>query len=224
MQEGGFTRRHRDESLPLFEREPRLLLRFLTRWSESSPTPARTSWRVVLSWLGNELIPSLPEQRQKHTTFLCEDDRCTTPKPPRPPIGRASLSGAEPTRHALPVSGDSRKQRCRLHGGRSTGPHCQPAAQTPHTRAGSRFRCVAEGTPLDPLDLGSRRPCTVRPVSPTVRPLADAREPHYRLRAVAVASGEVYDFELQPETPGEIPLQIENLVSGAKLMGKIVVQ
>jgi FtsP/CotA-like multicopper oxidase with cupredoxin domain len=38
------------------------------------------------------------------------------------------------------------------------------------------------------------------------------------------ASGEVYDFELQPETPGEIPLQIENLVSGAKLMGKIVVQ
>ena len=26
-----------------------------------------------------------------------------------------------------------------------------------------------------------------------MRPLADAREPHYRLRAVAVASGEVYE-------------------------------
>jgi manganese oxidase len=39
------------------------------------------------------------------------------------------------------------------------------------------------------------------------------------------ASGEVYDFEFQPEAPGEIPLQIENYFNAkAKLVGKIVVQ
>ena len=39
-----------------------------------------------------------------------------------------------------------------------------------------------------------------------------------------LASGEAYDFEFQPDTAGEIPLEIENLVSKAKLVGKIVVQ
>ena len=39
-----------------------------------------------------------------------------------------------------------------------------------------------------------------------------------------IASGEVYDFEFQPETAGEIPVEIENLVSKAKLAGKMVVQ
>ena len=39
-----------------------------------------------------------------------------------------------------------------------------------------------------------------------------------------IASGEVYDFEFQPEAAGEIPVEIENLVSKAKLAAKIVVQ
>lgn len=42
--------------------------------------------------------------------------------------------------------------------------------------------------------------------------------------SLKIASGETYDFEFQPEAPGEIPLQVENLVSKAKLSGKIVVQ
>jgi len=39
-----------------------------------------------------------------------------------------------------------------------------------------------------------------------------------------IASGETYDFEFQPEAPGEIPLQIENDDTKSKLVGKIVVQ
>lgn len=39
-----------------------------------------------------------------------------------------------------------------------------------------------------------------------------------------IASGETYDFEFQPDKPGEIPLQIENIVNLSKLVGKIVVQ
>ncbi len=40
-----------------------------------------------------------------------------------------------------------------------------------------------------------------------------------------IASGEAYDFEFQPDAPGEIPLQIENYFNGkGKLVGKIVVQ
>jgi len=40
-----------------------------------------------------------------------------------------------------------------------------------------------------------------------------------------IASGEVYDFEFQPDTPGEIPLRIENYFNNkSKLAGKIVVQ
>jgi FtsP/CotA-like multicopper oxidase with cupredoxin domain len=39
-----------------------------------------------------------------------------------------------------------------------------------------------------------------------------------------IASGETYDFEFQPDAPGEIPLQIENDVNKSKLVGKIVVQ
>jgi manganese oxidase len=39
-----------------------------------------------------------------------------------------------------------------------------------------------------------------------------------------IASGETYDFEFQPDAPGEIPLQIENIVNQSKLVGKIVVQ
>jgi FtsP/CotA-like multicopper oxidase with cupredoxin domain len=39
-----------------------------------------------------------------------------------------------------------------------------------------------------------------------------------------IVSGETYDFEFHPETPGEIPLQIENSLNQAKLTGKIVVQ
>jgi manganese oxidase len=39
-----------------------------------------------------------------------------------------------------------------------------------------------------------------------------------------IASGETYDFEFRPDAPGEIPLQIENMVNQSKLVGKIVVQ
>jgi FtsP/CotA-like multicopper oxidase with cupredoxin domain len=39
-----------------------------------------------------------------------------------------------------------------------------------------------------------------------------------------IASGETYDFEFQSDTPGEIPLQVENIVNNAKLAAKIVVQ
>lgn len=39
-----------------------------------------------------------------------------------------------------------------------------------------------------------------------------------------IASGETYDFEFQPDAPGEIPLQVENSFSKSKLVGKIVVQ
>ena len=39
-----------------------------------------------------------------------------------------------------------------------------------------------------------------------------------------IASGETYDFEFQPDTPGEIPLQVKNLVGGATLDGKFIVK
>ncbi len=39
-----------------------------------------------------------------------------------------------------------------------------------------------------------------------------------------IASGETYDFEFQPDAPGEIPWQIENNVNQSKLVGKIVVR
>jgi hypothetical protein len=39
-----------------------------------------------------------------------------------------------------------------------------------------------------------------------------------------IASGEAYDFEFQPDAPGEIPLQIKNSFTESKLVGKIVVQ
>ena len=39
-----------------------------------------------------------------------------------------------------------------------------------------------------------------------------------------IASGEAYDFEFRPDTSGEIPLQVENVVNKAKLVGTIVVQ
>ncbi len=39
-----------------------------------------------------------------------------------------------------------------------------------------------------------------------------------------IASGETYDFEFQPDTPGEMPLQIENDDTKSKLVGKILVQ
>jgi len=39
-----------------------------------------------------------------------------------------------------------------------------------------------------------------------------------------IASGEVYDFEFQPNAPGEIPLQILNPLNEAKLVGKFIVQ
>ncbi len=40
-----------------------------------------------------------------------------------------------------------------------------------------------------------------------------------------IASGETYDFEFQPDTPGEIPLQIANEFNDSKkFVGKIVVQ
>lgn len=42
--------------------------------------------------------------------------------------------------------------------------------------------------------------------------------------ALRIASGETYDFEFQPDTSGEIPLEVENLVNKAKLPGKIVVR
>ena len=39
-----------------------------------------------------------------------------------------------------------------------------------------------------------------------------------------IASGETYDFEFQPNTAGEIPLKVENIVNEAKVETKIVVQ
>ena len=39
-----------------------------------------------------------------------------------------------------------------------------------------------------------------------------------------ITSGEAYDFEFHPETPGEIPFQMENNLNQAKLTGQIVVQ
>lgn len=38
------------------------------------------------------------------------------------------------------------------------------------------------------------------------------------------ASGEVYDFEFQPNTPGEMALQVENEVGHAKVVAKVVVE
>ena len=39
-----------------------------------------------------------------------------------------------------------------------------------------------------------------------------------------IASGETYDFELKPDGPGEIPIQVENPLNKATLVAKIVVQ
>ncbi len=39
-----------------------------------------------------------------------------------------------------------------------------------------------------------------------------------------IASGETYDFEFRAESPGEVPLEIVNVVSHAKLVSKIVVR
>lgn len=41
---------------------------------------------------------------------------------------------------------------------------------------------------------------------------------------VRMDSGEVYDFEFQPETAGEIPVEVSNVFGDAKLTDKIVVQ
>lgn len=37
-------------------------------------------------------------------------------------------------------------------------------------------------------------------------------------------SGEAYDFEFQPDSPGEVPLQVQNSFAPAKLVEKIIVQ
>jgi len=42
--------------------------------------------------------------------------------------------------------------------------------------------------------------------------------------ALHIASGEAYDFKFESKTPGEIPIQIENTVNDAKLVGKVIVQ
>jgi FtsP/CotA-like multicopper oxidase with cupredoxin domain len=39
-----------------------------------------------------------------------------------------------------------------------------------------------------------------------------------------IISGETYDFEFHPDAAGEIPLQVENNLNKAKLVGKIIVQ
>jgi manganese oxidase len=39
-----------------------------------------------------------------------------------------------------------------------------------------------------------------------------------------IASGEAYDFEVQPQATGEIPIEIENILNQAKLVSEIVVQ
>ncbi len=39
-----------------------------------------------------------------------------------------------------------------------------------------------------------------------------------------IVSGEAYDFEFQPDAPGEISLQVQNNLNKAKLVGKIVVR
>ena len=39
-----------------------------------------------------------------------------------------------------------------------------------------------------------------------------------------IVPGEVYDFEFQPDTAGEMPFQVENNLSKAKVVGKFVVQ
>ena len=39
-----------------------------------------------------------------------------------------------------------------------------------------------------------------------------------------IASGETYDFSFSADSPGEIPLEIENVVSKAKLLTAIVVR
>jgi FtsP/CotA-like multicopper oxidase with cupredoxin domain len=39
-----------------------------------------------------------------------------------------------------------------------------------------------------------------------------------------IASGETYDFEFHADSPGEVPLEIVNVVSNAKLVSKIVVR
>ncbi|MBZ5705706.1 MAG: multicopper oxidase domain-containing protein [Acidobacteriia bacterium] len=42
--------------------------------------------------------------------------------------------------------------------------------------------------------------------------------------ALHIASGETYDFEFRAESPGEVPLEIVNVVSNTKLVSKIVVR
>jgi FtsP/CotA-like multicopper oxidase with cupredoxin domain len=39
-----------------------------------------------------------------------------------------------------------------------------------------------------------------------------------------IASGEAYDFEFRSDTPGDIPVQVENPVGHAKVQAKIVVR
>jgi len=41
--------------------------------------------------------------------------------------------------------------------------------------------------------------------------------------ALHIASGETYDYELKPESPGEITLQIVNPLNQAMLVNKIIV-
>jgi hypothetical protein len=49
------------------------------------------------------------------------------------------------------------------------------------------------------------------------------RDTPYRLRLI-IASGETYDFEFRSDLSGEIPLQFKNMLNGANLANKIVVQ
>jgi len=42
--------------------------------------------------------------------------------------------------------------------------------------------------------------------------------------SIYIASGETYDFEFRSRIPGEIPLQIKNLVNQATLVSKFVAQ
>jgi len=39
-----------------------------------------------------------------------------------------------------------------------------------------------------------------------------------------MASRETYDFEFESDTPGEIPMRVENTLNNAKLLAKIIVQ
>ncbi|MBV8053532.1 MAG: multicopper oxidase domain-containing protein, partial [Acidobacteriaceae bacterium] len=41
--------------------------------------------------------------------------------------------------------------------------------------------------------------------------------------ALHIASGEAYDFEFRPQAAGDIPIQVENILNRAQVLGKIVV-